>query len=315
MPGFDPDAFLAETAPAPRGAGGFDPDAFLANAAPAPAGPSQLESLGRGALQGGSLGFSDEIAGGVEAALERLRGAHEDLGKLYAKHRDESRAANRAAQTANPLTFGAGKIAGGLAPALLTSGATLPEQLVAGAAMGGLGNLGEAEKLDDKALAIVGEGAVGGALGAGLGNLAARGVGAVAKPAAEALEANAGGVGKMVEKSIHGLGHGGVAASLMHGNIPGVIAGLAAPKAAHIAGHAATSLAGSLGRVGKAVASNPALLGRYGAVLANAAKAGPEILHATHFALAQKDPEYQKKVVELQNEHSELDDSDTTTSG
>jgi hypothetical protein len=274
----------------------------------APAGPGYLESLGRGALQGGTLGFSDEIGGAIEAALEDLRGTHENIGKLYAKHRDESRAANAAAQQANPITYGAGQVAGGLAPALLTSGASLPEQLAAGAAMGGLGALGEADKLDEKALGNVGEGIVGGAAGAGLGNLAAKGAGAIAKPAAEALEANAGKFGEKAAHAVEKAGEYGVMGSLLHGNIPGAVASLAAPTLAPAAGKVAAGLAGTLGRVGKAAASNPALLGRAGAVLANAAKAGPQALSAAHFALAQKDPDYQKRVLAIQNgEHPELD--------
>jgi hypothetical protein len=307
--GFNPDAFLAQTAPAAGGS--FDPDAFLAQtAAPAPAGPGQLESLGRGALQGGSLGFSDEIAGGIEAALEKLRGTHEDIGKLYAKHRDESRAANAAAEAANPLTYGGGKLAGGLAPALLTAGESLPLQVAAGAGLGALGNLGEAKALDQEALESTAKGALGGALGAGLGGLGAKGLGAVAKPVGEALEANAGKLGGVAEKAVEKLGEGGVVGSILHGNLPGAALAAGAGRTAPLVGKAVTGLAGSLGRVGQAAAKNPALLGKYGSALAAAARAGPQALAATHFSLAQKDPGYQQKVLDLQNDHPELDNGD-----
>jgi hypothetical protein len=297
--GFIPDQPTAAGAPE-----GFIPDQA------AQEGPGQLESLGRGAAQGGSLGFSDEIAGGVEAALEKLRGAHEDIGKLYVRHRDESRAANEAAQQANPLTYGGGKILGGLAPAVLTAGESLPAQIAAGAGLGALGNLGEAKELDQEALESTARGALGGAAGAGIGGLAAKGLGAIAKPAGEALEANAAKFGEGAEHAVKKAGELGVMGSLLHGNIPGAAASLVAPKLAPLAGRAVSGLAGSLGRVGQAAAKNPALLGKYGAVLAAAAQAGPQALNAAHFSLAQSDPAYQEKVLELQNHHPELDNSE-----
>jgi hypothetical protein len=85
---------------------------------------------------------------------------------------------------------------------------------------------------------------------------------------------------------------------------------LVAKPAAKVAGAATTGLAKSLGRVGQAAAKNPALLGRYGGVLARAALAGPQNLAATHFSLAQSDPAYQSKVLDLQDNHAELDEND-----
>ncbi len=307
----DWDALAAAHAPAPA-AEGADWDALAAKHAPAPeapAGPGYAESALRGAGQGLSLDFGDEIGGAMHAALEGLRDQHANIGQLYVKQRDALRKANAAAQQANPITYGAGHVAGSLAPALLTSGASLPEQLAAGAATGGLGALGEADKLDEKALGNVGEGIVGGAAGAGLGNLAGRAAGAIGKPIAGALEANAGKFGEKAVHAVEKAGEYGVMGSLLHGNVPGAVASMVAPKAAPVVGKAVTALASTLGRVGKAAASNPALLGRAGAVLATAAKAGPQALSAAHFALAQKDPDYQARVLAIQNgEHPELDE-------
>lgn len=56
MPEFDPDAYL-KTAAAPA----FDPDAYLG--VPAKPTPSIPEAIGRGAVQGATLGTGDEIAG------------------------------------------------------------------------------------------------------------------------------------------------------------------------------------------------------------------------------------------------------------
>lgn len=74
---------------------------------------SVLESLGRGALQGVSLGFADEIYGGVKGAANWIGGG--EFGDTYAKERDAVREANRQAQEANPTSYFAGEIGGGFA--------------------------------------------------------------------------------------------------------------------------------------------------------------------------------------------------------
>lgn len=71
----------------------------------------RLESLGRGALQGLTLGFSDELYGAGAGALDYLQGE----GFNYAKNRDEVRAANAKAQEANPGTYLMGEIGAGIA--------------------------------------------------------------------------------------------------------------------------------------------------------------------------------------------------------
>lgn len=86
--------------------------------------PSALEAAGRGALQGGTLGFSDEVTGGGEALFDKVLG--NDKGKslqdLYTQHTAEARAANAAAESAHPYAYGAGNLAGGLASGALTGG-------------------------------------------------------------------------------------------------------------------------------------------------------------------------------------------------
>jgi hypothetical protein len=71
--------------------------------------------------QGASLGYADELTGAGEAGLDVLTGKSDlsDVGSAYSKHRDESRQAYDAAQKANPLTYGAGQVGGGLATALV----------------------------------------------------------------------------------------------------------------------------------------------------------------------------------------------------
>lgn len=91
-----------------------------------PSDVSKLESLGRGALSGASFGFSDELTGAGEA-LATTNPLQEDYLKTllsnYKKSRDESRAAYKAAEEANPATYMAGDIGSGLLTGLLTGGA------------------------------------------------------------------------------------------------------------------------------------------------------------------------------------------------
>jgi len=53
---------------------------------------SQLESGARGALQGATMGFGDEITGGLEALFDKMSSKErkETFQELYHKHRDES---------------------------------------------------------------------------------------------------------------------------------------------------------------------------------------------------------------------------------
>lgn len=148
----------------------------------------KLESFGRGALQGATLGFSDEIAGGLESLAGSLGLTKQN--KSYQQARDESRAANAVAAEANPITSKMGEFTGGLATALLpglgsvgvaSKGAGLGGSVLAsaklGATLGGLDAAGKstAENLGDVAV-DAGKGALmGGAVG-GVGHLVGKGV-------------------------------------------------------------------------------------------------------------------------------------------
>lgn len=94
--------------------------------------PGYLESLGRGTLQGVTLGFSDELAGVYDKVKH---------GKPYEQGRDESRANNEAARKAHPWIYGGGEVGGGIGSAVLAGpGAlSLKGAAAAGAAIG-LGN-------------------------------------------------------------------------------------------------------------------------------------------------------------------------------
>lgn len=127
--------------------------------------PSKLESLGRGARQGATMGFADELSGAVGTGLDvgqrllnelglagpspsqigeqlKSKGVTGDVGptdtmEMYQTLRDEERAAEKAAMEANPLTYGAGTVAGGIAASpLMPSALTAPIQAAKGAGLG-----------------------------------------------------------------------------------------------------------------------------------------------------------------------------------
>lgn len=91
--------------------------------------PSKTESLLRGSAQGLTFNLSDELTGATEAGTrallpEALGGdKFSDLLQNYRKYRDESRAANKIAEEANPGTYFTGELGAGLATGLFTGGA------------------------------------------------------------------------------------------------------------------------------------------------------------------------------------------------
>lgn len=156
-----------------------------------PEGPTELQAGVRGGVQGLSLGFADEAGGALQALWAKSKGDPHEFGKLYAQFRDGIRANDKSAEEAHPTAYGVGKFAGSVVPALATAGESLPAQLAAGALMGGANALGESKDLST-APQDVATGAVFGAAGAGLGNLAGRGasavIGKVAPKASQALD-------------------------------------------------------------------------------------------------------------------------------
>lgn len=152
--------------------------------------PSEINSLGRGLAQGASLGFADEITGGAEALLNKVQGSDESLSDLYAKRRDESRAAYDRAKEANPKSFLTGEIGGGVGTAFIPGlGAANAAKIgtIAGKAaiQGGIAGIGSStadnapEMLQDsvRGAALGGvAGAAGGALSKGVSYVAKNGV-------------------------------------------------------------------------------------------------------------------------------------------
>lgn len=130
--------------------------------------PTKTESFLRGASQGSTMGFGDEIIAGAMNLLEYLPGSgrsqDEELraqgfqlpeSASYKSIRDDQRALDAAAEKANPMTFGAGNLAGGIATAPLAGGLNTVKGATTGA------------KIADAAKKA---GALGAAAGAGFSN-------------------------------------------------------------------------------------------------------------------------------------------------
>lgn len=193
-------AMLAGTArPGPASAkpGRYSEDdvkALLAKSGPAPKeGPGIGESAVRGLAQGSTLGFGDELGAAfaplTDKVFEALNPEAKKIDPLaaYRDTRDRERAANAAAEKANPLTYGGGQLLGGVATdaALGGLGAKgLASVAGQGAAMG-LGN-SEADLTRGQFGKAGLDTLVGGALGAGAYGLG-QGVGALAGKAKGAI--------------------------------------------------------------------------------------------------------------------------------
>ncbi len=143
----------------------------------APAAPqrqpyTELESVGMGAAQGASLGFADEIAGGLGAAKEVAFGPTKlsQLVDRYKELRDQKRGQFEAARQDNPASFTGGEIGGSVAGALIPgmgwmrAGTTLGK-LGTAAGIGALQGVGTSNAENPESLAE--DAAVGAALGAG----------------------------------------------------------------------------------------------------------------------------------------------------
>lgn len=133
---FNPDEFLKQEDSE------FNPDEFLKDSSE----PTQkdieeasrLGALARGAAQGLTFGFEDEIRAGLGAVGSEISdlftGKEENIADKYRRLVADIRKANKAAEEAHGGLFLTGEIAGGIAPALLTGGSSLG---ISGAKTGG----------------------------------------------------------------------------------------------------------------------------------------------------------------------------------
>ena len=285
----------------------------------------QLESGARGLAQGASLGFSDEATGGVEALWEKLKGNPETIEALYQKSRDESRAANKAAQEANPITFGAGQVGGAIGTGLLTGGSSVGGMAAVGAAQG-LGS-SEADLTQGDVGGALRDTAIGGTIGAvaggaskALGSLASKSVPKVTN-VLEELATN-----PALDK-VSKLGVTDMSKSLINnpmaqkvlGGVP-IVKDLVNSKAGQLAGEVSGRMAAYSNPISgtvQGIADSARVLqkgsqitleklipnmGKFSKPLQDAAARGSQSLAATDFILAQNNPEYREQKKKLQEE-------------
>lgn len=132
-----------------------------------------------GAADAATLGFSDELYGGVKALPQALFGSPESFARTYADNRDTARNALRDARENNSSNYTSGSIAGTIGTAAipfgnLARGAGLGRSVLTGAGIGATAGLGGSEANNAYGLAQdatlgAGYGAIGGALGYGAG--------------------------------------------------------------------------------------------------------------------------------------------------
>lgn len=183
----EPEPSLA-VAPSPRSEAALRPET-------APKEIGALEAAGRGALQGVTLGFSDEIYGGGKALLDSLiEGDFEGFGDRYRTERDAVRRANEEAERQNPNAYLGGNIAGSLATSVvpglnIAKAGTLAGRAAMAGALGAGAGLGVSEA--DLTKGEFGRAALdtvaGGVLGAGFQAGGEKVLAPVAKAAGEKL--------------------------------------------------------------------------------------------------------------------------------
>lgn len=142
--------------------------------------PSKLESAARGALQGATLGFSDEAIAGMRSipsqyelesqAATGIVGETGDIPAKYKERIEQERTANTQARAANPLTYGASEIAGGLAIPAGAAGSVKGAAGI-GALQGGIYSGGEStgKTAGEVATDVLKGGAIGGVAGGTVG--------------------------------------------------------------------------------------------------------------------------------------------------
>lgn len=153
-----------------------------------------LESLARGAAQGASLGFVDEGVGATKAIGDDFKKLvtgegskpevkRDQFGRItnldeinqdatYTKHRDDYRAADEAAEKANPGYYAAGEVGGAIATSAIPIGssATVAKAIQTGARAGAINAAGQSKA--ENAGDFVRDVAAGTAMGAVGGGIA-----------------------------------------------------------------------------------------------------------------------------------------------
>lgn len=162
---------------------------------------NELESAGLGAVQGGTLGYADEIEGAVRGAGAKLAGQDKDLVELYKQYRDSARNRYKTAENENPKSFMTGNIGAGIATSLVPGlgEANLAKLTALGAATGLGTSEADLTEGDLKGAAI--DTGVGGATGYILGKAGEK-IGKALTPEATQTRATARAVKALGEKAL-----------------------------------------------------------------------------------------------------------------
>lgn len=150
---------------------------------------NKLKALLRGGAQGASLGFADEIKGGLNVAGNALSGNIDNIEDTYTKGRDEYRKNDLSAKEASPGMYTAGELGGGLASAVAMPGGALKapsmmKALAQAAGYGGAYGLGSSDASDAAGLATdTAKGAAMGLVAAPAAQLAGKALGVAAHKA------------------------------------------------------------------------------------------------------------------------------------
>ena len=127
----DPSSLMAriQAARAARGGG-------PGGGGPGGGGPTRLGAAARGIGQGFTVGTSDEMMGGIRG-IGALWPRGMSPGEAYTAGTEGARARNRASREAYPVTYGAGEVAGAVAPMVGAALMTAPAGGTGGAAVAG----------------------------------------------------------------------------------------------------------------------------------------------------------------------------------
>lgn len=183
-------------------------------------GISETESALRGGAQALTLGFADEIVGGIEALWEQAKGNPEEFGNLYKQFRDESRANFDKAREANPGSYIGTEIGTGVATAFIpglnvAKGAKAASVAAKAAGIGATGGAGysEGETVGEvaedslKGAAIgAGTAALAPVLGKGLAKVGRNAKGTAERLAARAVGAERGTIKKIGQANVQKAG-------------------------------------------------------------------------------------------------------------
>ena len=170
---------------------GFEPESGGDSLPQPKTAPTKLESLSKGAQQGVSFGFSDELAGLIGRGLEMLPGSSTSQDEAlraqgfklpespsYKSIRDAERAELAAAEQTNPASFIAGNIAGGIATGAVAGlntvkGATNYAKILDAARKAGIAGTiaGTGTSTAEDVAGLARDAATGGALGFATGGL------------------------------------------------------------------------------------------------------------------------------------------------